>query len=238
MQSRENMSFSILYRKIPILVVIVAFFMFFSLQAQESGQKTERVFKPLKEYRMSDFNFKWKIRYLEMLSWEADSENAGECFALERDSRLEFVMRLGERRMNYGLKMERFHILEKLSRKNYFWKTPWPPSSLYGFTGILFVDDTTPHFKAVSSLDDIKDMFGDIDREAELSLWLRASGRGLFLNSSYLETKDGYRVRFKGVNPFTCIYTEYFEYYDKRGKLLETKILKKYRKKGCVEVIP
>ena len=218
--------------------MIAVFLMFFSLWAQEGGQKRERAFKPLKEYRMSDFNFNWKIRYLEMLSWEADSKNGGDGFTVERGSRLEFAMKLGEMRINYGLKMERFHIMEKLSRKSYFWKTPWPPSSLYGFTGILFIDDTTPHFKAVSDLDDIKDMLGDIDSEAELSLWLRASGRGSFHSSSYLQTKDGYRVRFKGTDPFSCIYMEYFEYYDKRGKLLETKILKKYREKDCAEAVP
>lgn len=122
-------------------------------------------------------------------------------------------------------------LVNALLKKEYFWKEMlMPPGSAYGFTMLRFLEAGDKRFKAVSELQDINDMLGSIDTEAELHLWLLAKKE--YHPYSYKKEGKLYKVRFSS-RSLDCYYVEYFKYYDKNGKVVKEKKLKEYRIKNC-----
>ena len=195
-------------------------------------------FKPLKECTLSDYNFDWDIRYFEIVSFSSKPSD-GKHFELNNKAGFLSIAKYGIEVPPKKRDIALNYISKALMKSDYFWKVPMPPIFFYNFYTILFLKKADPHFQAVSELKDVKDMLGDIDTPQELYLWLYIrddiySFRDI---EGYKKTKNGYRVYYKGINPFTCIYKEYYKEYDKNGYLLHSDTLKEYREKDCAEAI-
>jgi len=191
--------------------------------------KDEKRFKVLNTYTLKDFHFNWDITYMDIVNFDTENSN-GIHFSLL--SKVRFYTRLKVGKTLSFPQRKQLWLAKAILKKHYFWKEPLLPSSMYNFTSLRFLEKGDQHFKAITELKDIRDMFGEIDTEAELHVWIEATMHHAMGIYSYKKTAKGYRVRFASTS-LGCQYSEYFNYYDKRGKLLKTKKLKSYRVKGC-----
>ncbi len=191
--------------------------------------KGEKKFKVLNAYTLKDFHFKWNITYMDIVNFDTENSD-GMHFSLP--SKVIFYTRLKVGKALSFPQRKQLWLANAILKKRYFWKEPLLPSTLYNFSSMRFLEKGDHHFKAITKLKDIKDMFGDIDTEAELHVWIEATMHHAMGIYSYKKTSKGYRVRFASTS-LGCQYSEYFNYYDKRGKLLKIKKIKSYNVKGC-----
>jgi hypothetical protein len=123
-------------------------------------------------------------------------------------------------------------LMHAILKEDYFWKHMlMPPGLLYGFMTLHFTTADS-RLKAIETKEDILQIFGRIDTEIELLLWLYAIGiTGPY---SYKKTKEGYRLRYSRTNPFSCEYEEYFIFLDAvTGKRSESRWIKRTQIKEC-----
>ncbi len=185
----------------------------------------------LNHLALKDFHFAWDIRYLEIFSFEATSRN-GARFRLDPKTKTHTLLRIGTYPQTAATRKARRWLMRAILKRNYFWKSRYqPPGDIYGFTTLQFATGDG-RLKAIETQDEIRQMLGTIDNHAKLQLWLYALNRtGAY---SAKRTRDGYRIRYSYVDPFSCYYEEYFLYLNaKTGTISEPKWIKKYAVKGC-----
>ena len=203
-----------------------------------SLSKGEHLFHPFKTYTLASFHFAKPLLYMDVVSFQTEPSN-GETFKLPKNYTFFPLFFVGDLEISKSRQKRAFdYLAHAILYKEYFWKTPWPPVFIYNFTTLRFMEADDKRLKAITQPQDILDLLGEIDTEAELQLWIEAKFAASQPVAAYSWKKVGdlYRVRFLGINPFTCIYHEYFIYIDKHGKKVRKKVLKQYREKGC-EVI-
>ena len=113
-------------------------------------------------------------------------------------------------------------LKEAIIRDGYFWQytiseNPTMPD-ITTYISLRFIDEDS-RLKAIETRQDIKDILGDIDTPAELSLWLYANhflAKYKFIYS-YKKINDLYRVRFYEDRYWQCLTLEYFVYYNDKG---------------------
>jgi len=195
----------------------------------------EHRFKALESYTIQDFHFAKPIVYMDVVTFQTLPSD-GEIFKLPKKIEYYTDLSVGKLTLDNAYREWAFDYLAKaILKKEYFWKRALPPIFIYAFTTLRFMEAKEKRLKAVTSLQDILDLLGTIDTEAELHLWIEAKFAANEPVAAYSWKKEGslYRVRFRGLNPFTCFYYEYFLYIDQHGKYIRKKVLKQYRKKGC-----
>lgn len=212
-------------------------FMVTSMLLAGSGipEQGEERFRGFKHYKLKDFNPAWDISYFEIVTFTSDPSD-GKSFRLAAEPGYRTIFKAGSVKMDSRRQKELDWLTRAVMTADYFWKAPWPPVFIYDFTSLRFIDGSG-RLKAIETLTDIRDMLGTIDTEAELYLWIYAHKPA---RPAYSYKKEGglYRVRFKGIDIFTCLYDEYFIYYDTRGKAVRTQKLRSYRDRSCIPVRP
>ena len=197
--------------------------------------KGEQRLNPLSSYTLNDFHFFRPIVYMDIAAFQTEPSD-GEHFKLPENYAFHVEMQAGKLAMSETRKKRAFdYLAHAVLKKEYFWKEAWPPAFLYSFTTLRFMEKDDPRLKAVSEPQDILDLFGPIDTIAELHVWIKAMYASKEPVGLYSWKKAGtlYRVRYQGVNPFTCEYHEYFEFFNNHGKKVKTQKIRHYREKGC-----
>ena len=120
----------------------------------------------------------------------------------------------------------------------YFLKIQHPLVEDYTFTSLRYMVKNDKRFKAVDTLQDIKDLLGKIDSEADLHLWLYASENPWVEAYSYKKVGKLYRVRFRTApGSLGCNYMEEFRYYNSDGERVKNKKIKTFTIKDCGEIL-
>ena len=223
-------------------ILLLLLFSNMQLEAQDASskirlEKGEKKFKPLEAYRLNDYHFVWKIIYMDLMSFYTEASN-GKTFKLPPNVVFRTSLKLGEATKPLSKKSERY-LAKAILKKEYFWKGMMPPSSIYAFTSLRFMEKGDKRYKAITELKDISDMLGSLDTMAEWRLWFYATRTEMGMTQPYSYKKVGklHRIRFASLNSFTCDYHEYFNYYDDHGKLIKIKKLKEYAVKGCAPIM-
>ena len=200
-------------------------------------EKDEKVFHQLSTYTLKDFHFAWDIDYLELFVFDAESSDGKNFKIDDKTTALQSLMRIGE--LNETRKTQKSHswLRHAILKQDYFWKTMLlPPGVGYGFSTLHFTEGDN-RLKAIETKEEILQMLGKIDTEAELRLWL--SVLNLYHPYSYKKIKNGYRIRFAGENPFTCNYEEYFISINaKNGARSQIKWIRNKPVKNCTIIQP
>lgn len=227
-----------------IIKSLLSLLLFGSMQLEAQGissnirlEMGEKKFKPLENYRLNNYHFAWKIVYMDLVSFDSEASN-GESFILPSNIVFHTSLKLGKATKPLSKKSE-IYLAKSILKKEYFWKSIIPPSSIYGFTSLRFMEKGDTRYKAITELKDIRDMLGALDTMAEWRFWFYATRTEMGITQPYSYKKVGklHRIRFASVNSFTCVYHEYFNYYDDYGKFVKTKKLKEYNIKGCAIVV-
>ncbi len=187
-------------------------------------EKGEKVFKKSQEYRLKDFNFVRKIKYFDIITYALDEDATGKpkvwsnnfgTVIYQADPSLYAKF---SKKQKDGLTW----LKEAIIRDGYFWQytiseNPTIPD-ITTYISLRFIDEDS-RLKAIETRQDIKDILGDIDTPAELSLWLYTSNTSLNMKSiySYKKIDDLYRVRFYEDWYWKCLTLEHFVYYNSKG---------------------
>lgn len=199
----------------------------------------EKPLKPLNTYRFEDFHFAKPVVYMDIVTFHSKPSD-GKTFMLPKDYKFETILKVGKLNMSDGRKKRDFdYLAHAILKKDYFWKAPWPPVFIYDFTSLRFMEKDDPRLKAITEPQDILDLFGDIDTIAELHVWLKATylSKEPVLPNSWKKEGNLYRIHYEGINPFTCYYHNYFEYFNTKGKRVKTHKIKSYREKKCTVIM-
>ncbi len=212
-------------------IIALSLLFTFTISAQEYK------FKPLKQYKLSDFNLSWDITYMEIVGF-GTKRSDGKKFEIRKDVHFWYDLKVGK--LNMSKAEHRRNLLwlaHALMKPEYFWKKAIPLLWEYDFTMLCFLEKGDARYKAISNKQDILDMFGKIDTQAELLVWLNATHGSLYFLQGYSKTKAGYKVHFEGDTNF-CEHLNYYEYYDFRGKLLSETKIDRTPIKDCNEALP
>lgn len=226
---REWMKYLLQWVLILFLGIYSSLYGFSGKVLNPSLQGGEKRFHELKTYTLKDFNFAWDIHYFEVVTYEVNP-----ALTLKKENKFKPFMHAGNVRLDSKRKKELLWLSKAILKKSYFWKRRYPLLEDYSFTSLCFIDGSG-RFKAIETLQDIREMLGDIDTEAELRLWILASEQPYMVPYSYKKIGNLYRVRFQAVS--YCHYEEFFRYYNKKGDVVKNRKIKKIDKKNCEEPV-
>ena len=190
-------------------------------------EKGEKKFKSLKQYRLKDFHFTKDIAYIDMVKYEVTKK-----LKLQKEGKFRYIMKMGIIPPKKNSAKSFIWLSKALLKQNYFWKETHPLFEDHTFTSLRYLKKSNNRFNAVETLQDIKDLLGNIDTVAELHLWLYASEYEPY---SYKKIGKLYRVRFKTSSQ--CYYEERFQYYNSNGDRVENKKIKSFTIKNCGEIM-
>ena len=223
-------------------VLVLLLFGSMQLEANEHGpkvrlEKGEKKFKYPVSHHLKDYNFHWKIIYMDISNFDSEP-SLGKYFKWPENLKIRSSIKIGKATKPLSKKTELW-LAKAIFKKKYFWKVMIPPFSIYSFTSLRFMERGDNRYKAITELQDISDMLGKIDTMAEWQLWFDATRTQLGMTLAYSYKKIGklHRIRFASVSSFSCDYHEYFNYYDDFGKLIKTKKIKAYDVKSCNPVM-
>ena len=187
-------------------------------------QKGEKRFKKSQEYRLKDFNFVRKIKYFDVVSYAVDEDATGKPKVWSNNFGTVIYQADPSLSAKFSKKQKDAlaWLKEAIIRDGYFWQytiseNPTIPD-ITTYISLRFIDEDS-RLKAIETRQDIKDILGDIDTPAELSLWLYANhflAKYKFIYS-YKKINDLYRVRFYEDRYWQCLTLEYFVYYNDKG---------------------
>ena len=196
-------------------------------------EKGEKKFKSLKQYTLKDFHFTKDIAYMDVVKYDVTKK-----LKLQKEGNFRYVMKMGMLPPKKNSAESFIWLSKALLDKNYFWKVTHPLIEDYTFTTLRFLVKEDNRLKAVDTLQDIKDLLGNLDTVADLHLWLYASESNSYEAYSYKKTGRLYRVRFRTApNVLHCYYEEYFRYYNSEGKRVKEMKLKGFTLKNCSEIM-
>jgi len=193
-------------------------------------QSKEKKFKKSLLYKFKDFNFKWDISFLTVVSFE-------ELYKENRKLKyknLKPIFKTDNRVFSKKIKRDILYLANLMSnRKNYPIKKTYGPWG-YTYYVVIFIDNKGKMF-ALENYKELKDMLGVIDTPAELLVWLRLKyGEYPY---SYLFKNTLWQVRYSNWSLGKCYYSEYFKYYNNNGKFIKEVKIKNYHKKGCIDPV-
>lgn len=220
--------------------VLLILTLFITILSSGGLPKGEHRFKSLNSYKLNDFHFAKPVTYMDIASFQTEPSD-GTTFKLPKNYTFYTKLKVGELSISESRKKHAFdYLAHAILKRDYFWKAAWPPAFIYNFTTLRFMEAQDKRLKAVTEPKDILDLFGTIDTIAELHVWLEAiyALKEPVRPYSWEKTGTLYRVRYKGLNPFSCEYHEYFEFFNTHGDKVKTKILRHYHKKQCEVIMP
>ncbi len=200
-----------------IFLFVVMFVTSLTLEANMSKvklEKNEKRFKVYYKYALKDFNLAWKVNAFQVV-YEYTLPYDGKVFKFPEKLKFSRILKVGDiqdtRREN---KDSIWLINAILKKEEYFWKETSGSEKIYKVTSLMFIDESK-RFKAIETLQEIKEMLGPIDTEGELFLWIYATTKKYYNIYSYKKFGDLYRVRFSNdVMPF--------KYYNQNGDIVKT----------------
>lgn len=191
---------------------------------QPTLDKNEKLFKEPLAYTLNDFNLAWKVNYFEVV-WYDTAPSDGKTFELFDKTTFHPIFQTAQRAMSKQEKKDLLWLSKAILTEKYFWKHLVHPAPFYVFHSLRFLDEEQ-RFKAIETVQDVKEMLGEIDTPAELFLWIYLSKYSDTRAYSYKESHGLIRVRFLDNLTFSCAYREYFKYYDKQGKVIKEEAIK------------
>ncbi len=194
--------------------------------------RNELKFKPLNNYTFNDFKLSRKIRYLELISFRT-KDYTGRDFKLQEPFKYDTLLSVGALKSKELAHKAREILGNLIVKENYFWKWQEYPTLKYRYILLNYYEKRDARMKAIENKREILDILKRIDTEAELLLWVKAINRANSKPYSYKYSNRVYRVRFFEVSENGCHIKEYFEYFNKKGALLKTKLIKDENIKGC-----
>jgi hypothetical protein len=195
-------------------------------------EKGEKKFKSLKQYRLKDFHLTKDIAYIDMVKY-----GVSEKMKIEHEGKFRYIMKMGMIPSKKNSTKSFIWLSKALLKQNYFWKETHPLIEDHTFTSLRYLKKSDNRFNAVETLQDIKDLLGNIDTVAELHLWLYASEYEPY---SYKKIGKLYRVRFRTpamALTLGCYYEERFQYYNSNGDRVKNKKIKSFTVKNCSEIM-
>lgn len=199
-------------------------------------EKDETKFRESMEYRLDDFNFTWDVVYFELLGYDVEIDK-DDTYRLAEEVKFYSFFQSSIKPFSTIEQKQRRWLAGAVMKPSYFWQVEVPPFPIYSFKIFIFKGQKG-NLKAIETLDEIRQILGEIDTEAELHLWLHTDAIAYQRPFSYKKTGDLYRVRFVDFFSPTCHYHEYFNYYDRNGNLKKTEVIKSFHDKTCTPVTP
>ncbi len=196
----------------------------------------ERKFCESTSYRLHDFNFAWDISYFELLWYYVDMDKT-HTYSLKEKVDFRTIFQSIPKHFSSLEQRQRRWLAGAVLKPSYFWQAEQPPYPLYSFR-ILIFKGKNGNLKAIESREEIRQMLGEIDTEAELLLWLHSTSVDNQRAFSYKKIGDLYRVRYAVLFSPTCDFHEYFTYYDTNGTLKKTEEIRRFHDKTCTPVTP
>ena len=204
--------------KSMIVLFVLMFLTSLTLEAKMSKvklEKDEKRFKVYYKYALKDFNLAWKVNAFQVI-YEYTLPYDGKVFKFPEKLKFSRILKVGDIEDTRKNNKDSIWLINAiLKKKEYFWKEASGPENIYKVTTLMFMDESK-RFKAIETLQEIKEMLGPIDTEGELFLWIYATTKNLYAMYSYKKVGDLYRVRFT--------YTDgiHFKYYDQNGDMVKT----------------
>ena len=218
--------------KLKFLLLVTTTFLFSYEIKFPNLDINEFRFKPLNTYKFEDFKIKKSIKYFELMSFKT-KEYTGYRFELEEPFSYNLLLSVGDIPKSKEVEQSREILAKLILNTNYFWKWQEYPSLKYRYILFNFFEKRDRRMKAIENKEELKKILRKIDTPAELLIWIKANK---FYNSnpySYLKIGSKYRVRFFDVTKNGCHIKEYFEFYNKDGDLIASKLLRNEDIKGC-----
>ena len=234
-------------KKVILLLIWLVLSLGFSLEAKELElEKGEKYFNI--GDKKSDYHLAWNVCYFELLEMETLPTNGNHL--TYRETEKEIGTRYWANYPSFGFggtgwedpKMikDAYYLMNVLLKEKYFWTYTFHQDgrasyendgkTFYKLIGLLFKLEGDTRMKAIETLDEVKQMLGDIDTPSELLLWIYASTKTVDDVVSYKKIEEGYSVRYR--YPHTNKY--YFQFYNSKGKIVKSTkhaIVKKYEPK-------
>lgn len=217
--------------------ILVGLFFFFSLFLCAKALELEKGEKYFNTGdKKSDYHLAWNVRYFELLEMETLPTNGNHLIYKETEK--EIGTRYWANYPSFGFggtgwedpKMikDAYYLMNVLLKEKYFWTYKFHQDgrvsyendgkTFYRLIGLLFKLEGDTRMKAIETLDEVKQMLGDIDTPSELLLWIYASTKTVDDIVSYKKIGDGYRVRYR--YPHQNKY--YFQFYNHQGKIVKS----------------
>lgn len=177
------------------------------------------------------YHMAWKVTFLDLLEMETKVYTGKPLQYKESLKEVQTRFWSGYPSLSFGdisqnretMSKNAYTLMNILLKQDYFWKVPVIRDDgkvFYRLTGIIF-KDSREHLKAIETLDDIKEMLGDLDTSDELFLWIYATEKSIKGLYSYKKIGQLYRVRFVYAS------VEFFRFYDAQGYVVDTEILRR-----------
>ena len=192
----------------------------------------EMKFKQLNSYSLKDFKISRKIKYFEIISFTT-KEYIGKDFELKEPFTYDILLKVGTLENEELANKSRKILANIIIKENYFWKIQEYPSLKYKYTLLNYYEKRDSRMKAIENQEEIKKILKKIDTEAELLLWIKVINRGNSNPYSYKYINKEYRVRFFEITDNGCHIKEYFEYFNKKGVMSKSKLIKDENIEGC-----
>ena len=179
--------------------------------------KGEKNFRPYLAYKLNEFHFSTDIKYLEVVRYRVLSDSHSQKFTIPLSSNFKNIFKAGKIEESKKHKEDLRWLSKVILKKNYFWKKRVKQNRLYYlFTSLRFLDKKN-RLSAIQNKEDIKDLLGEIDTEAELALWLYVIKDSQNI-IGYKKINKLYRVRYKKQDRERCLTVEYFKFYNRKGE--------------------
>lgn len=215
-------------------IVVVMLLGSLSAMAQPNSVKLERgekKFKPFSHYStMKAYHLSWPIVHFDVVEYDVTKE-----LKPKKEGAFRTLFRAGPVQMNKTRKAELVWLSKAILKKSYFWKREIPLFADYVFYSLRFIEKGDPRFKAIETLQEVKEMLGSIDTEAKLLLWITASEKWYPAPYSYKKEGKLYRVRF--LFKQSCDTYELLCYYNKNGDVVKNKKINQKHIKECSEIM-
>jgi len=203
------------------------------IYSKNNFNKGETSFKPYLEYKIQEFNFSTEIKYFEVIIYRALLDSNRQKFDIPLKSFSNFIFKAGKIKKSEKIKKNLLWLSKVVLKKDYFWKKRVNKDSLYYMTTSLRFLDKKNRLNAIQNQEDIKELLGEIDTEAELALWLYIIEDEQDI-ISYKKLNNLYRVRYKKQDKDRCLNIYYFKFYNTKGEKVKYQEIKKIPYK-CVK---
>jgi len=193
--------------------------------------KGEKKFKAFSHYStMKAYHLSWNIVHFDVVTYGVTKD-----LKPRKEGVFKTLFKAGPVSMNKTRKRELVWLSKAILKKSYFWKKEIPLFGDYDFYSLRFIEKGDPRFKAIETLQEVKEMLGKIDTEAELLLWITASESWYPVPYSYRKEGKLYRVRF--LFDQSCDRYELLRYYNSNGDVVKNRKINQRHIKECSEIM-
>ncbi len=196
------------------VVVLITSLTLEAKMAKVKLEKDEKKFQVYYKYALKDFNLTWQVNAFHVI-YEYTLPYDGKVFKFPEKLKFSRILKVGDIQDTRKNNKDSIWLINAILKKEkYFWKETSGSEKIYKVTSLMFMDESK-RFKAIETLQEIKEMLGPIDTEGELFLWIYATTKKYYNIYSYKKFGDLYRIRFSSdVMPF--------KYYNQNGDIVKT----------------